>query len=213
MPAPVQPDPNALTRSLKPLSLDAGKGFDVVAFSIDPEETAELASKKKASYLERYGRPGTESGWHFLTGDETSIAALTEAIGFRYTYNPETKLYAHAAGIVIVTPDGRIVALLTTGSTTRPGTCRPSSSGRGGRIGSPIAGLLLLCYDYDAATGKYTLSILRLIRVLGMATVLALGSFMFVMFRRDWVRRRGEPLGRNPELDDPRWPDRPSEPR
>ncbi len=84
-----------------------GKDFDVVAFSIDPVETSELAGKKKASYLERYDRTGTESGWHFLTGDASSIETLTRAIGFRYTYNPQTKLYAHAAGIIIVTPDGR----------------------------------------------------------------------------------------------------------
>ena len=186
---------NALTRSLKPLSLDAGKGFDVVAFSIDPEETAELASKKKAAYMERYGRPGTEAGWHFLTGDQDAIAALTEAIGFRYTYNPQTKLYAHAAGIVIVTPDGRTSRYYYGIDYPARDLQAEIERARGGRIGSPVSGLLLLCYDYDAATGKYTLSILRLTRILGVATVLALGSFLFVMFRRDWVRRRGEPPG------------------
>ena len=99
---------NGLTRSLKPVSLDAGKDFDVVAFSINPDETPELAGPKKAAYLERYDRPGSEAGWHFLTGDQASITALARPIGFRYTYNPATKLYAHAAGVVIVTPDGRI---------------------------------------------------------------------------------------------------------
>ena len=202
---------NALTRSLKPLSLDAGKDFDVVAVSIDPEEMPELASTKKAGYLERYGRPGTESGWHFLTGEAASIAAVTEAIGFRYTYNPQTKLYAHAAGIVIATPDGRI-------SRYYYGIDYPARDlqvelkrANSGQIGSPISGLLLLCYDYDAATGKYTLSILRLMRVLGVATVLTLGSFLFVMFRRDWVRRHDEMPG-GEELsvrDDPGPPDDP----
>ena len=196
---------NALTRSLKPLSLDAGKGFDVVAVSIDPDETPELASKKKAAYLERYGRPGTESGWHFLTGDQASIAALTEAIGFRYTYNPQTKLYAHAAGIVVVTPDGRISRYYYGIDYPAKDLQAELERARAGRIGSPVSGLLLLCYNYDAATGKYTLSILRLIRVLGVATVLALGSFLFVMFRRDRVRHRVEPSWDDvsPGPDDP----------
>jgi protein SCO1/2 len=202
---------NALTRSLKPLSLDAGKDFDVVAVSIDPEETPALASKKKASYLERYDRPGTESGWHFLTGDRASIAALTKAIGFRYTYNPQSKLFAHAAGIIVLTPDGRTSRYYYGIDYPARDLQAEIRQARGGRIGSPISGLLLLCYDYDAATGKYTLSILRLTRVLGVATVLTLGSFLFVMFRRDRVRRRGPaPVGAEPtdpgEADDPRWP-------
>jgi len=193
---------NALTRSLKPLSLDAGKDFDVIAVSIDPDERPDLASKKKAAYLDRYGRPGTESGWHFLTGGPSSIAALTETIGFRYTYNPQTKLFAHAAGIVVVTPDGRLSRYYFGIDYPAKDLQTEIQRARGGRIGSPIGNLLLLCYDYDAATGKYTLSILRLTRVLGMATVLALGSFLFVMFRRDRVQRRGrlkEDAGSRPE--------------
>ncbi len=179
---------NGLTRTLKPLSIDAGKDFDVVAFSIDPTERPELASKKKAGYLERYERPGTEAGWHFLTGDVASIEALTRAIGFRYTYNPETKLYAHAAGLVVVTPDGR-TARYFYGIDHSPRDLQYElERAAEGRVGSPIARLLLLCYDYDAASGKYTLSILRLSRILGSATALALGTFLFVMFRRERLR-------------------------
>ena len=99
---------NGLTRSLKPVSLAAGKDFDVIAFSINPAETPELAGPKKQAYLEQYDRPGSENGWHFLVGDQPAITALTEAIGFRYTFNPQTELYAHAAGVVIVTPEGKI---------------------------------------------------------------------------------------------------------
>ncbi len=117
---------NGLTRSLKPLGLAAGKDFDVVAFSINPGETPDLAAKKKAAYLERDDRSGAESGWHFLTADEPAIGALAQAIGFRFTYNPATKLYAHAAGIVIVTPEGRI-ARISTGSTFRPRSSSASS--------------------------------------------------------------------------------------
>ena len=181
---------NGLTRSLKPLSLDAGKGFDVVAFSINPVESSDLAARNKAGYLERYDRPGTESGWHFLTGDTSSIEALTRTIGFRYTYNPETKLYAHAAGIVVVTPDGRIARYFYGIDYPARELQYELERARQGRVGTPIARLLLLCYDYDAATGKYTLSILRLTRVLGTATAVALGSFLFVMFRRDRQRAR-----------------------
>ena len=182
---------NGLTRSLKPLSLDAGKDFDVVAVSINPDETPELAAMKKLSYLERYDRPGSESGWHFLTGEEASIAALTRAIGFRYTYNPRTKLFAHAAGVVVVTPDGRVARYFYGIDYPAKELQAVLEQARQGRVGSPIGRLLLLCYDYDAATGKYTLSILRLIRVLGTATAVALGSFLFVMFRRERSQRRG----------------------
>jgi protein SCO1/2 len=199
---------NALTRSLRPLSLDAGKDFDVVAVSIDPEETPELAAKKKASYLERYGRPGTEAGWHFLTGDRESIAALTGAIGFRYKYNPQSKLFAHAAGIVVVTPDGRISRYYYGIDYPAKDLQAELKRAQTGRIGSPIGGLLLLCYDYDAATGKYTLSILRLTRILGVATVLGLASFMLVMIRRDQVRRRDAVS--KPGASDLLWSDRAS---
>jgi protein SCO1 len=179
-----------LTRGLKPVSLAAGTDFDVVAFSIDPEETVALAHAKKAAYLERYDRPGSESGWHFLTGDRAAIAALAEAIGFRYAYNPRTKLFTHAAGVVIATPDGR-VARYFYGIDFPPRELQSELAGaRAGRVGSPIGRLLLLCYDYDAATGKYTLSIVRLMRVLGTTTALALGGFLFVMFRRETKQRR-----------------------
>jgi len=184
---------NGLTRSLKPLSLDAGKDFDVVAVSIDPSEAPELAARKKANYLERYDRPGTESGWHFLTGGESSIAELTRAIGFRYTYNPRTKLYAHAAGVVVATPDGRLARYFYGVDFPAKDLQAELIRARAGQIGSPIGRLLLLCYDYDAATGKYTLSILRLTRILGTATVAALGGFLFVMFRRERRQQRRAP--------------------
>lgn len=182
---------NGLTRSLKPLSLDAGKDFDIVAVSINPDEKPELAAMKKLSYLERYDRPGSESGWHFLTGEEASIEALTRAIGFRYTYNPRTQLFAHAAGVVVVTPDGRVARYFYGIDFPAKELQAVLERARQGRVGAPIGRLLLLCYDYDAATGKYTLSILRLIRVLGTATAVALGSFVFVMFRRERSQRRG----------------------
>ncbi|HEV3309614.1 MAG TPA: SCO family protein [Chloroflexota bacterium] len=179
-----------LARSLKPLSLEAGRDFDVIAFSIDPDEGPAMALAKKTVYLERYDRPGTESGWHFLTGEQASIRALAEKIGFRYTYNPQTKLFTHAAGVVIVTPEG-VVSRYFFGIDYPPKELQLElERARAGRVGSRIGRLLLLCYDYDAATGKYTLSILRLIRVLGTATAVSLAGFLFVMFRREGRDRR-----------------------
>jgi protein SCO1/2 len=179
-----------LARGLKPLSLGAGKDYDVVALSINPEETPAMAASARAASLERYDRPGSESGWHFLTGQEASIAAVASAIGFRYTRDPQTKLYTHAAGLVVVTSDG-VVSRYFFGIDFPPKELQLEvEQARAGRVGSPIGRLLLLCYDYDQATGKYTLSILRLIRVLGTATAISLGGFLFVMIRREMRGRR-----------------------
>jgi protein SCO1/2 len=179
-----------LTRALKPLSLDAGKDFDVIALSINADETPSLALAKKAAYLERYDRPGTERGWHFLTGEQASIMALAKKIGFRYTFNPETRLYTHAAGVVVVTPEG-VVSRYFFGIDYPPKELKLElERARAGQVGSPIGKLLLLCYDYDAATGKFTLSILRLLRVLGTATALSLAGFLFVMIRREGKDRK-----------------------
>ena len=187
-----------LTRSLKPLSLAAGRDFDVVALSIDPEESPAMALSKKTAYLERYDRPGTESGWHFLTGEQASIRALAEKIGFRYTYNQETKLFTHAAGVVVVTPDG-VVSRYFFGIDYPPKELELElERARAGRVGLPIGKLLLLCYDYDAATGKYTLSILRLLRVLGTATAVSLAGFLFVMIRREGKQQRSKDPHPNP---------------
>jgi protein SCO1/2 len=181
---------NGLTRSLKPVSLAAGQDFDVIAFSINPAETPDLAGPKKRAYLEQYDRPGSANGWHFLVGDQPAISALTEAIGFRYTFNPQTELYAHAAGVVIVTPEGRIARYFY-GIDFPPKELESElTRARAGQIGNPIGRLLLLCYDYDAATGKYTLSIMRLLRVAGTATAVALGAFVCLMFRREAKERR-----------------------
>ncbi len=176
---------NGLARSLKPLSLDVGKEFEVVTVSIDPEETPALAAEKKAGYLRRYNRPGAEKGWHFLTGDKPAIERLTRAAGFRYAYNPRTKLFAHAAGLVILTPKGRIARYFYgidySARDVQFGLLEASA----GKVGSPISRFLLLCYHYDPASGKYTLAIMSLVQVLGTATALALATFLLVMFRRD----------------------------
>ncbi len=179
-----------LTRSLKPVPLVAGKDFELVAFSINPDETSDVAGPKKRAYIEQYDRPGSEEGWHFLTGDQATISRLAEAIGFRYVFNPANKLYTHAAGIVILTPDGHIARYFY-GIDFPPRELENElTTASAGKISSPIARLLLLCYDYDAATGKYTLSILRLMRVAGTATAVALAGLVSFMFRREGLQRR-----------------------
>ena len=141
---------NALTRGLKGLTFDVGDQFEVVTVSIDPAETPELAARKKAGYLRRYGRPGAERGWHFLTGDEGSIRKLAQSVGFRYVYMPESKQYAHAAGIVLLTPRGR-VARYFFGISYAPRDLRLGlTEASAGKIGSPIDQMLLFCYQFDA---------------------------------------------------------------
>jgi protein SCO1/2 len=183
---------NSLTRSLKPLTLTAGSDFELVAVSISPDETPELADQKRTAYLERYDRPGADQGWHFLVGAKEPIAELARTVGFRYQYNPQTKLYTHAAGIVILTPDGRVARYFYGLDYPPKDLQNEIERAAAGRIGSPIGRLLLLCYDYDVATGKYTLSIVRLIRVLGTMTALSLGMFVFLMLRRERRGRSGE---------------------
>ena len=196
-----------LTRSLKPLPLLAGVDFDVVAVSIDPEDTPESAKKKKTGYLERYDRPGTEAGWKFLTGRKEAIDALCDAVGFQYVQNPTTKQFAHAAGIAVLTPEGRTSQYFFGIDYPPKEVDAAIRAAAEGRVGSKIGALLLLCYDYDAATGKYTLSIVRLLRAFGTLTALSLGLYLFLMFRRERRGRTGDgPLDAAPTaaVDGPR---------
>lgn len=176
---------NGLTRTFRGMTATAGKDFEVVAYSINPEEKPELAARKKANYLERYGRTEGAAGWHFLTGEPDSIAALSKAIGFRYVYDPAKKVYSHAAGIVFATPDGRIARYFYGLDYPVRDVEHELDESRRGKVGTPLRRLLLLCYDYDAATGHYTLSILRVMRLLGSLTALSLGGYICIMFLRD----------------------------
>lgn len=181
-----------LTRTLKPLPLQAGVDFDVVAVSIDPEDTPESAAAKKAGYLERYDRPGSEAGWRFLTGRQESIEALSDSVGFEYVQNPATKQFAHAAGIVVLTPGGQPAQYFFGIDYPPKEVDAAVRRAAEGRVGSRIASLLLLCYDYDMATGKYTLSIVRVLRAFGTLTALSLGLYLFLMFRRERRGRAGD---------------------
>jgi protein SCO1 len=176
---------NGLLASLKELSFDVGKQFAVVTVSFNPHEKPALAAAKKMMYTGLYGRSGAAEGWHFLTGNEASIERLTRAVGFRYAYDAASRQYAHATAVMVLTPSGRIsryfYGIEYPSHDLRLGLVEASA----GKIGSPVDQLLLVCYHYDPKTGKYGLVISNVIRLSGLATVLALGWFLFVMFRRE----------------------------
>jgi protein SCO1/2 len=176
---------NGVETSLKAVSFNPGRDFEVVALSFDPADTPELAAKKKENYLRRYARPGAANGWHFLTGGEANIRALTQAVGFRYKYDPATRQFAHASGIMILTPEGRIsryfYGVEYAPRDLRLGLVEASAN----KIGTPVDQLLLFCYHYDPATGKYGAVAMGLVRFGGIAFVLVSGTFLFFALRRD----------------------------
>jgi protein SCO1/2 len=174
---------NGLLRAARTLDFTAGKEFDVVVVSFDPRETSELASKKKEHYLEAYGRPGTEGGWHFLTGDEAGIEAVTESVGFQYAYDAERGQFAHAAAIYVATPEGKLARYLF-GVEYAPRDLRLALVEAAGRkIGTIADKLLLLCYHYDPSTGRYSSVAIGAVRVAGVATIAAMVA-AFLAFRR-----------------------------
>jgi protein SCO1/2 len=176
---------DGLVRTLRPLTFDIGKQFAVLTVSINPRETPAVAASRKELYVQRYGRPGAESGWHFLTGKADAIAALTQAIGFRYVYDKKKDEYAHASGIVIFTPEGKAARYLYGVEFSPRDTRLALIEAANNTIGNPVDQILLFCYHYDPLTGKYGVIIMNVLRLAGSATAIALGSFMVVMFRRD----------------------------
>jgi protein SCO1/2 len=176
---------NGLASGVKVLSFDVGKEFDIVTVSFDARETPQLAAAKKDSYMARYNRAGAEKGWHFLTGDQKSIDALTRAAGFRYSYDAATNQFAHASGIMLATPDGRLARYFY-GIEYAPrelklGIMEASAN----KIGTPVDQLLLYCYHYDPATGKYGLAILNIVRLAGMLTVIGIVVLLVALRRRN----------------------------
>jgi protein SCO1/2 len=175
---------SGLENSLRLMKFDVGKEFDVITISFDPHDTPEAAAKKKSEFLRRYKRPGAEQGWHFLVGHQDAIDSLTKAAGFDYEYNPKTRQFAHTAAILILTPEGRI-AQYYYGIEYPPKDLRLGLVEAGaGKIGNVVDALLLYCYHYDPEQGKYSATILRVLRLAGVATMLFIGTFIFVMIRR-----------------------------
>lgn len=178
---------NGLTGSLKGINLNAGKDFDVVAISFDPRDNdkPDLAKNKKVSYLEHYGRPGTDAGWHFLTGPQESIKAVTDAAGFKYEWDDKTQQFAHAAAVMVVTPEGRMSRYFY-GIDYAPKDIKFGiMDSAQAKVGNPAEQLLLYCYHYDPASGKYGFAILRVMRLAGVATLLGLGAMAFVFWRKN----------------------------
>jgi protein SCO1/2 len=179
---------NGLVMSLRGMSLESGRDFEVVSVSIDPTETPELATRKRAEYLRRYAKSST--GWHFLTGAEPQIKELAQAVGFRYAYDARTKQYAHASAIMVVTPSGRLskyfYGIEYAPRDLRLGLVEASEN----KIGSPVDQLLLYCYHYDPNTGKYSAIVLNMVRLAGALTLLIFGPALIWLWRRDLARGR-----------------------
>jgi len=184
---------NGELRTMKAISLDLGKDFDAITVSFEPKDMPALAKAKRDVYAGQYGRPGAARNWHFLTGEQASIDALTQAAGFHYAYDSASRQYAHAAAILVLTPHGRIAryfyGVTYPARDFRLGLVEASE----GKIGTPTDHALLYCYQYDPMTGKYGLIVMNVVRAAGLLTLLILGIFMVVMFRRERNHPNGPP--------------------
>ncbi len=186
---------NGVTSALKALPFSVGKEFRVVVFSFDPRDTPERAAAKRQAYLAEYRRAGAEQAWHFLTGDEAAIRRLTDAIGFRYRWDEASGQYAHASGIVVVTPSGRLAQYFY-GVEFSPRDLRLAFvESSQDRIGTVVDQLLLYCFHYDPATGTYSKLALDVVRAGGLVTLLVLVAFVVVMIRRESRQRRAPQPG------------------
>jgi protein SCO1 len=184
---------NGQLRTMNAISLNLGPDFEAVTVSFEPKDAPSLAKAKRDVYIGQYGRPGAMDHWHFLTGEQPSIDALTNAAGFQYAYDPAIKQYAHPAAIMVLTPEGRIAryfyGVVYPARDFRLGLVEASQ----GKIGTVTDHAMLYCYQYDPMTGKYGIVIINVLRIAGGLTVLALGLFMTIMFLRERKRPTGVP--------------------
>lgn len=173
-----------LLGTLKTLPMTPGREFINLTVSFDPKETPALAAAKRTEYLNRYNRPGAESGWHFLTGSEASIQALTKAVGFRFVWDPVTKQYAHASGIMVLTPEGRVSRYFY-GIEYAPRDVRLAVvDASGGKIGSLADQIILYCYQYDPDRGTYSLVLMRIMRIFAGLTIFTLAGLILFLRRK-----------------------------
>jgi protein SCO1/2 len=196
---------NGLLESSQGVKFQMNKDYQVVSVSIDPHETPEMAAAKKERYARSYRREGAREGWHFLTGDQESIEKLAKVVGYRYRYDPATDQYAHGSAIMLLTPKGRVsryfYGIDYAPNDLRLGLVEASEN----RIGSAVDQILLLCYHYDPATGKYGFVIAGALRIAGIVTLLVLGAFLWRMFllerrRSAEVRQAGGPSDSSPTV-------------
>jgi len=174
-----------LASAMRLVKFDVGNEFDVVTVSFDPRETPEMAAAKKKDYVGRYGRPNAAAGWHFLTGQPDSINALTKAVGFQYQYDAKTNQFAHATAIMVLTPQGHISRYFYgvdfPPKDLRMGLVEASQ----GKIGNAVDAVLLYCYHYNPETGKYGAMVANILRLAAAATILFMGTFLFILWRMD----------------------------
>jgi protein SCO1/2 len=185
---------NNLVSSLRSLEFTPGVEYDVLTISIAPNERPSLAAAKRRGYVTKFQKLETLNHWHFLTGDEPNIRKIADEVGFNYAYDPKSGQYAHASGIMILTPEGKVSRYFF-------GVDYPTRDLRFGimdasaeKIGSPIAQVLLMCFHYDPTTGKYSLAVMRILQACGLVTVIGLGMSIVTMLRRDRRQRRLEAL-------------------
>jgi protein SCO1 len=182
---------NGLESALRILKFDVGKEFDVITVSFDPKDTPDAASKKKAEILKRYKRSGAEQGWHFLVGNQGAIDKIAKAAGFEYEYDTKTQQFAHSTAIMVLTPQGKI-AQYYYGIDYPPKDLRLAIvDASQEKIGTLVDELLLYCYHYDPEKGKYSATIMRILRLAGVATLLCLGTLFIFLFRHGPDHRPG----------------------
>jgi protein SCO1/2 len=176
---------NGLVHSMEAMSLKVGEDYDIVTVSFDARETAHMARAKKEKYLEKLNRPGAGDGWHFLTGNAVSVRKVADSVGFHYAWDIMTNQFAHASGVMVLTPQGKVskyfYGIEYPARDLRLGLVEASAN----KIGTPVDKILLFCFHYDPATGKYGVVIMNVVRAAASATVFALGLFMVVAIRRD----------------------------
>lgn len=191
---------NGLLASLRAMSLDAGRDFEVVVVSFDPRDKPADAAAKKKPYVHEYGRPGAEAGWHFLSGSQGSIERLTKAVGFFYAFDEQLGQFAHASAIYVLTPEGRLARYFL-GIEYAPRDVRLALvEASSGHLGSPLDQVLLYCYHYDPRVGRYGAVVLNVVRLGGIAAVLILGTFLAFMVRLE-RRRSAAVAARRPSSD------------
>jgi protein SCO1/2 len=180
---------NGMLSSFRQISFNAGEQFEVVNVSFDPKDTPAIAAAKKQTYIKAYNRAGGEAAWHFLTGDEANIRRLADAVGFHYLWDEQTQQYAHASGIMIATPEGKLARYFYgveyAPRDLRLGLVEASQN----KIGAPVDTLMLYCYHYDPSTGKYGAVVMNIMRVAGVLTLVLIGGMLLVL-RKIGLRRQ-----------------------
>jgi protein SCO1/2 len=179
---------NGMLGSLRQVSFNIGEQFEVVTVSFDAHETPELAAAKKSTYTRAYNRPGGEASWHFLTGDEANIKRLTEAVGFHFVWDEQTKQFAHASGIMVLTPEGKLARYFYgidyPPRDLRLGLVEASQN----KIGTPVDVLMLYCYHYDPVTGKYGAIVMNIVRLAGGVTLCLIAGLLLILRKPQWRR-------------------------